>query len=149
MTFKELIRADIVDLCKVLEVLHKHQLTCNAAKAVLFATEVEFTGQVVGHWSRRAIPGKLESLTHLERAKNINEMRSFLGFCNYYSAYVHMYACHAAPVTKLLQVGREDSKKGIKKALAWILESEKAFDDMKGRLLLAHANCTPFWKRMT
>ena len=46
-----------------------------------------------------------------------------------------MYAEHAVPLTKLLQVGREDGKKGSKKALAWTPESEKAFDDMKAALL--------------
>ena len=40
-----------------------------------------------------------------------------------------------SPPTKLLQVGREEGKKGSKKALAWTPESEKAFDDMKAALL--------------
>ena len=44
MTDEELIEAHFVNLCKVLEVFRKHQLTCNGVKAVLFATEVEFAG---------------------------------------------------------------------------------------------------------
>ena len=95
MTDEELIEAHFVDLCKVLHVLRKHQLTCNGAKAVLCAPEMEFAGQVVGDGIRRAIPGKLASLAHWKRPKNITEMRAFLGLCNYYSAYVHMYAEHA------------------------------------------------------
>ena len=78
MTDEELIQAHFVDLCRALEVLHKHQLTCNAAKAVLFATEVKFAGQVVGHGIRRPIPEKLASLKHWEGPKNITEMRAFL-----------------------------------------------------------------------
>ena len=66
MTDEELMEAHFVDLCKVLEVLRKHQSTCNGAKAVLFATEVEFAGQVVGHGIRRPIPGKMASLAHWE-----------------------------------------------------------------------------------
>ena len=89
----------------------------------------------MGHGIRRPIPGKLASLAHWERPKNITEMGAFLGFCNYYSVYVHMHAEHAAPLTKLLQVGREDGKKGSKKALAWTPEFKKAFDDMKAALL--------------
>ena len=79
----ELIEAHFVDLCRVLDVLRKHQLTCNGAKAVLLATEVEFGGQVVGHGIRRPIPGKLASVAHWERPKNITQMRVFLWFCNF------------------------------------------------------------------
>ena len=58
MTDEELIEPDVVNLCEVLDVLRKHQLTCDA-KAVLFATEVKFAGQVVRHGIRRCSPGKL------------------------------------------------------------------------------------------
>ena len=135
MTDEELIEAHFVDLCNVPNLLRRHKLTCNGAKAVLFATEVEFARQVVSHGIRRPNLGKLASLAHWERPKNITEMRAFLEFCNYYSTYVHMYAERAAPLTKLLQVGREDSKKGSKKTLGWTPESEKAFDGMKAALL--------------
>ena len=54
----ELIEAYFSDLCKVLEVLRKHQLTCNRAKAVLVATEVEFAGQVV-HTREACVPRPL------------------------------------------------------------------------------------------
>ena len=135
MTDDELIEAHFVDLCRVLDVLRKHQVTCNGAKALLFATHVEFVEQVMGHGIRRTILGKLASLAHCEHPKNISEMRAFLGFCNCYSAYIHMYAEHAAPLTKLLHVGCEKGKKGSKKALAWTPESEKAFDYVKPTLL--------------
>ena len=109
---RRLIKAPFADLCKVLEVLCKQQLTCNGAKAVLFATVVEFTGQVVGHGICRPIPEKLASLAHWERPKNITEMRAFLGLCIYHSAHVDMYAEHAALLTRLLQVGRGEGKEG-------------------------------------
>ena len=83
MTDEKLIEAQFVDLCKVLEVLRNHQLTCNGAKTVLFATEVEFAGQVVGHGICRPIPEMLASPAYWERPKNITEMRAFLGVCTY------------------------------------------------------------------
>ena len=79
MTDEELIQFHFVILCKVLEVRRKPQLTRNAAKAVLFATEVEFPGQVVGHGIRRPIPEKPASLAHWKVPKNITEMRALLG----------------------------------------------------------------------
>ena len=134
MTDEELMEAHFADLCKLVKVLCKHQLTCNSAEAVLFATEVEFARQVVGHGIRRPIPGKLATLAQWEWPKHITAMRAFLGFGNYYAAYVHTYAEPAAPLTKLLQVGREEGKKGSTKTLAGTPESEKAFDDMKAAL---------------
>ena len=135
MTDEKLVQARFDNICKVLDVLRKHQLTCNAAKAVLFATETEFAERNVGPGICCAIPGKPASLAHWDRPKNITEIRAFLGLCNYYSAYVHVYAEHAAPLTKLLRVGREDGKKGSKKALARTPGSERAFDDIKAALL--------------
>ena len=58
-TNEGLIESHFVNHCKVVEVLHKHQLTRNGAEAVLFATEVEFARQVVGHGIHRPIPRKL------------------------------------------------------------------------------------------
>ena len=129
MTSDELIEAHFVDPYLVLHVLGKHQLTCNGAKAVLSAKEVEFAGQVVGPSTE---PGNPRQREHPEK---ITEMSAFMGFCSYYFPYVHIYPEHAAPLTKLLQVGPENGNKGSKKVLAWTPESEKAFDHMKAALL--------------
>ena len=42
-----------------------------------------------------------------------------MGFCNYYSGYVRMYAELSGPLHKMLQVGKFDGRKGSKKKLAW------------------------------
>ena len=60
--------------------------------------------------------------------KFISELQSFMGFCNYYSGYVRMYADLSGPLHKMLQVGKLDGRKGSKKNLAWITEAEEAFD---------------------
>ena len=64
--------------------------------------ELVFAGQVVGNGIHCPIPGKLASVAHWEPPNNIAEMRAFLGFCNYHSAYVHMYTKHTTSLTKLL-----------------------------------------------
>ena len=48
MTDAELVEVHFIDLCKVLDVLCKHQLTCNGTKKVLFATEVSLLD---GSWA--------------------------------------------------------------------------------------------------
>ena len=68
--------------------LDKHNIVCKPTKASLFVKEVEFAGHVVGHGQRRPMPGRLASLHHWEKPQTISELRSFMGFCNYYSGYV-------------------------------------------------------------
>ena len=97
--------------------------------------EVEFAGHVVGHGQRRPMPGQLASLHHWEKPQTISELRSFMGFCNYYSGYVRMYAELSGPLHKMLQVGKFNGRKGSKKKLAWTLEAEDAFSRLKERLL--------------
>ena len=81
------------------------------------------------------MPGKLASLHHWEKPQTSSELRSFMGFCNYYSGYVRMYAELSDPLPKMLQVGRFDGRKGGKKKLAWTPEAEDAFSRLKERLL--------------
>ena len=90
MTEDELIEAHERDLRRVLSELDKHNMVCKPTKASLFVKEVEFAGHVVGHGQRCPMPGKLASLHHWEKPQTISELRSFMGFCNYYSGYVRM-----------------------------------------------------------
>ena len=135
MTEDELIDAHEKDLRRVLSELDKHNMVCKPTKASLFVKEVEFAGHVVGHGQRRPMPGKLASLHHWEKPQTISELRSFMGFCNYYSGYVRMYAELSGPLHKMLQVGKFDGRKGSKKKLAWTPEAEDAFNRLKERLL--------------
>ena len=132
MTEDELIDAHEKDLRRVLSKLDKHNMVCKPTKASLFVKEVEFAGHVVGHGQRRPMPGKLAFLHHWEKPQTISELRSFMGFCNY---YVRMYAELSGPLHKMLQVGKFDGLKGSKKKLAWTLEAEDAFNRLKERLL--------------
>ena len=135
MTEDELIEAHEKDLRRVLSELDKHIRLCKPTKASLFVKEVEFGGHVAGHGQRRPMPGKLASLHHWEKPQTISELRSFMGFCNYYSGYVRMYAELSGPLYKMLQVGKFDGRKGSKKKLAWTPEAEDAFSRLKERLL--------------
>ena len=80
------------------------------------------------------MPRKLAAVRHWKKSKFISELRSFMGFCNYYSGYVGMYANLWGPLQKMLQVGKFDGRKGSKKKLAWTTEAEGAFDKLKEQL---------------
>ena len=67
----------------------------------------------------------------------MSELRAYLGFCNYYSGYIKMYAEYAAPTTAMLKGNREETKKVSKKALVWNKDSDRAFGGLKQALLFA------------
>ena len=79
----------------------------------------------------------MAAIEHREKPKTVRELQAYLGFCNYYSGYIKMYAEYAAPMTTMLKNNHEETKKGSKKALVWNEESDRAFEGMKQALLSA------------
>ena len=96
-----------------------------------------FAGHVVGNGQRKPIPGKVAAIEHWEKPKTVSELRAYLGFCNYYSGYIKMYAEYAAPMTTMLKGNREGDQEGVQEALVWTEESDRAFEGMKQALLSA------------
>ena len=86
-----------------MDLLVSLQLTGTADKATIAVNEVELAAHVVGMGQRKPIPGKIATVENWGRPKTVSEMQAFLGFCNYYSGYVRMYAEMAAPMTALLK----------------------------------------------
>ena len=58
-----------------------------------------------------------------------------MGFCNYHSDYVRMYAELSGPLHKMVQVGKLDGRKGRKKKPARTPEADDAFSRLKEQLL--------------
>ena len=116
MSEDELIKAYEKDLRRVLDVLDRHQMVWKPTKASLFVKEVEFAGHVVGHGQHRPMLSKLAALNHWERPTTISELRSSMGFCNYYSGYVRMYAELSGPLHNMLQVRKFDDARGARKS---------------------------------
>ena len=137
MSYEELLEAHERDVTRVLDLLVRHKLTGSSDKATIAVSDVVFAGHVVGNGQRKPIPGKVAAIEHWEKPKTVSELRAYLGFCNYYSGYIKMYAEYAAPMTTMLKGNREETKKGSKNALVWNEESDRAFQGMKQALLAA------------
>ena len=69
-----------------------------------------------------------------ELPRTISELRAFLGFTNYYSMYVEMYAEVVAILQDKLKVPRELGKKGSRHKLQFNEEDIQAFEEIKKRL---------------
>ena len=132
MSYDELPEAHERDVTRVLDLLVRHKLTGSSDKATIAVSEVVF-----GCGQQKPIPGKVAATEHWEKRKTVSELQAYLGFCNYYSGYIKMYAEYAAPMTAMLKGNRQETKKGFKKALVWDAESDRAFEGMKQALLSA------------
>ena len=110
---EDLIEAHDRDLRRVLKVLEEQSLVVDISKCRLFVPEVEFCGHILGGGCRRPAPGKLTCIEKWEVPKTITELRSFLGFTNYYSCYVKDYSEKVAILQEKLKVPREIGKKAV------------------------------------
>ena len=76
----------------------------------------------------RLIPKRWEAICKWPVSTNVTEVRSFLGFTNYYQRFIKKYAQVAKPLYKLFS-GENASKKWI--SIKWDRECQKAFDKLK------------------
>ena len=91
-------------------------------------------------------PKKIKALKKWPVPKTVTEVRSFLGFTNYYCKFIPVYAQVARPINQLVS-GENDNKK--KTLVDWTSECQVAFEQLKHLCsqtpILAYADYTkPF-----
>ena len=118
----------------MMEVLKKNQLVVDINKCRLFVPEVEFCGHILGGGTRRPAPGKLLAIERWEPPTTVTQLRSFLGFTNYYAHYVKDYGKLVATLQEKLKVPREVGKKGSKARIEWTPQDQEVFAEIKKRL---------------
>ena len=95
----------------MLGILQNGKMVMDPQKAKLFVDEVEFCGQTLGHGQRRPAPGKLMAIERWVVPTIITALRAFLGFTNYYNAYIHMYAQVAKQTQSTQGIGEKREQK--------------------------------------
>ena len=69
-------------------------------------------------------PKKVEAIKKLPRPSTVSDVRSYLGFTNYYRRFIHRYAQIAQPLNKLIS-GDNATKKN--KKVEWDENVKKPF----------------------
>jgi transposase InsO family protein len=129
-----MLRQHDADIRRTLDALLKAQLVASGPKCKFFVKEVEWCGNILCDGVRKPMPGKLNAIAKWELPPTVTALRSFLGFCNYYSTFVQGFANMAARLLDKLKVGRVDGKKGSTVKLVWSEEEKADFEALKKAL---------------
>ncbi|KIK13097.1 hypothetical protein PISMIDRAFT_18236 [Pisolithus microcarpus 441] len=114
--------------CRVREFLsicQREQLRLKISKCIFEAEEVEFLGYVIGDGRIKTHAVKTDAVQEWKEPENLTQLRSFLGFTNFYRKFIAGYSAISAPLHHL-------SKKDV--SWTWGPEQQQAFDRLKAAL---------------
>ena len=120
--------AAVLNLQSVFDRLKSAGLTLKPKKCNLFRQKVSYLGHVVSADGITCDPDKIEAVANWKTPRTVTEVRSFLGFANYYRRFIQSFAHIASPLSALTQKG---------KPFKWTDECEKAFQVLKKTLIEA------------
>lgn len=107
---------------RVLQRLRDWGLQVDVDKCEFHVQETKFLGVIVSTEGLRMDPGKTKAITEWAQPQTVRDIRSFLGFANFYRRFVHGFSKKAKPLTKLT---------GKDVPFVWGPEQQEAFDALK------------------
>ena len=124
----------IQHLTQVFEVLRANTLYARPSKCILFASELEFCGHMVGNGVVRPLSSKIETIRDWPIPKNVHDVRVFLGMVTYYRRFIHSFAKIAVPLFDLLKEADAEIRKKKYRTINWTVAADSAFEELKKRL---------------
>ena len=125
-------------------------LRLKPSKCEFFKTKISYLGHIVSKAGIETDPKKIADILAWPEPKTVTDVRSFLGFTNYYRKFIHQYAQKAKPLNKLIS-GENASKK--KARVEFDDECKQAFEMLKEICsktpILAYADYTKPFKLHT
>jgi hypothetical protein len=85
----------------ILSKLREHDLFLKPEKCHFHKQEVEYLGVIVGKGHVKMDPVKVQAITDWPTPTNLHELRSFLGFGNYYKDFIPAYSHITRPLHDL------------------------------------------------
>ena len=90
-------------ICESLQILHNNDLFIKPSKCDSMVQKVEFLGFIIKNGTVSMDPIKVKGIVEWPAPQNLQQLHSFLGFCNFYHRFVYHYADLARPLNELLQ----------------------------------------------
>jgi RNase H-like domain found in reverse transcriptase/Reverse transcriptase (RNA-dependent DNA polymerase) len=108
----------------ILEKAREYDLYFKAKKCEFRKPKIEYLGLVVEEGKLAMDPAKLKGILDWPAPKTVKEVRSFLGFGNFYRRFIKGFSHLAHPLNDLL---KKDKK------FVWSEECQESFDQLKKR----------------
>ena len=132
------------------EKLSSAGLKLKPSKCEFFKAEINYLGHVVSKEGIRTDDKKIQEILKWPIPTTVTEVRSFLGFTNYYRKFIYKYAQVAKPINALIA---GENAKFKKRKVQWTDECQEAFDKLKeicsSTPILAYADYTKPFKLHT
>ena len=109
----------------VLQLAADHDLYFKPEKCVFHAPSIDYLGVILEKGVTRMDPVKIAAIRDWPTPDKVKDVRSFLGFCNFYRAFIRGFASIAKPLNTLT---RKDANWN------WTPEHQRAFEDLKSRV---------------
>ncbi len=106
----------------VLRRLEEHDLYLKLEKCVWETSSVDYLGVILEKGVTHMDPVKISGIADWPIPKNVKDVRSFLGFCNFYRAFIRGFANIARPLNQLTHKDTE---------WTWETKEQQAFDDLR------------------
>jgi transposase InsO family protein len=124
-------------LRQALERLRQHKLHAKRSKCEFGTSSVVFVGHVISSEGISADPAKTAVLHTWPVPTNVQQLRSFLGFINFYRRVMPRLAWVAGPLFKLLNDGADRNKTKTRPLAQWGPAEQAAFDGLRHILTTA------------
>ena len=140
--FSDSYEEHLQNLETVFQRIQSYGLKLNAAKCKFFQRRVKYLGHIITCEGLEVVTDKTDTLKNWPVPKNVDELRSYLGFTGYYRKFVKDYAKIARPLNDLLcgmgAPTNTKKKRPVKTAKwQWGQEQQNAFE------LLIEKLCSP------
>lgn len=112
----------------VLEQFRKEKLFLKPEKCTFSEKTVEYLGFIISGKSITMEPSKVDAIVSWPEPKTLTQLRSFIGFTNFYRRFIQDYALIARPLNDLM-------KKDV--PFEWTKERQHAFDAIKNAITTA------------
>jgi hypothetical protein len=124
----------------VLRITEQHDLYFKLSKCTFHASSIDYLGVIIEKGMTRMDPIKIARIKNWPTPTKVKDVRSFLGFCNFYRPFIRGFAHLARPLNELTRKDTEWS---------WETRHQNAFEELKTRVttepVLAHPVLTdPF-----
>ena len=122
----------------ILDKLEKYDLFLKPEKCKFHQQEVECLGVIIGNSTVKMDPVKIQGIMEWPTPKTVKDVQSFLGFCNFYHAFIKDFSNIAHPLNNLTRKN---------KPWNWSEECNTAFNRLKEMCGQYPVLRTPDWSK--